>query len=45
LSGLTRTEIPQLAEMNLGTGIMVTSAGFSNFSVEMAACVDSKVNR
>ena len=45
LSGRMRTEIPQLAEMNLGTGIIVTSAGFSSFSVEIAACVDSKVRR
>ena len=36
-SGLMRTEIPQLAEMNLGTGMIVTSAGLSSFSVEIAA--------
>jgi hypothetical protein len=45
LSGLILTEIPQLAEINLGTGMMVTSAGLRSFYVEIAACVDSNVSR
>ena len=31
------TEMPQLAEINLGTGIIVTSAGLRSFSVDIAA--------
>ena len=43
--GYMRIEMPQDAEINLGTGMMDTSAGFNSFSVEIAAWVDSKVSR